>query len=176
MNLSTYCETFVRRHLAPAGIAAAAIMAVVVGASPPPARAATMIDKSRYAEIGTGATRLVVHVNRGLNATTNRYSTYATTKAATINAIVQHVNALPKAPSVDEMCPMDVGAKLTLDFYRRSSTPYAIVAADPGGCGVVTIRAYNANDALKGSAAVGGGAAFSMYVATQLHISSLQTF
>jgi hypothetical protein len=40
----------------------------------------------------------------------------------------------------------------------------------------VSIRDYNANDSLKGSAAVGGGSAFSAYVAAQLHIKTIQVF
>ena len=175
MNLSTYCETFVRRHLAPAGIAAAAIMAVVVGASPPPARAATMIDKSRYAEIGTGATRLVVHVNRGLNATTNRYSTYATTKAATINAIVQHVNALPKAP-LSTRCARWTWARSS----RWTSIDVRAVLRDRRRR---PRRLWSGDDSClqreRRAQGFRGGwrrPAFSMYVATQLHISSLQTF
>jgi hypothetical protein len=69
---------------------------------------------------------------------------------------------------------MDVDAKLTLNFYRHSAKPYAIVIADPGGCGPVSIRDYNANDSLTTSAALGGGAGLSAYVATQLHITTLQ--
>jgi hypothetical protein len=139
-----------------------------------PTGAATPTAKSRHADVGAGATRLVVHVNRGLNAKTDRYSRYATSNEATVAAIIDHVNDLPKAPSRGEMCPMDVGAKLTLSFYRHASKPYAIVIADPGGCGPVSIRDYNASDTLEGSAAVGGGGAFSNYVATQLHIKTLQ--
>jgi hypothetical protein len=113
-------------------------------------------------------------VARGLNARTDKYSTYATMNTATVAAILKRVNALPKAPSSGEMCPMDVAATLTLSFYRNASTPYAVVVADPGGCGNVSIRDYNANDTLQGSAALGGGVALSNYVATQMHIKSLQ--
>jgi hypothetical protein len=175
MNASTKFEVTTRR-LARATIAIAAIAAVALGASSLPTSAATTIAKSRYADIGSGATRIVVHVNRGLNAKTDRYSTYTTTNAATIGAIIGRVNALPKAPSVGEMCPMDVGAKLTLSFFRHAGKPYAVVVADPGGCGPVSIRDYNANHSLKGSAAVGGGTAFSAYVGAQLHIKTLQVF
>jgi hypothetical protein len=174
MNASTRVEAFSLRRLAPISLAAAAIAVIALGASPLPARAATAADRSHVAKISTGATRLVVRVNRGINATTNRYSTYATSNVAAIDAIIRRVDALPKAPSTDEMCPMDVGATLTLSFYRASATPYAIVIADPGGCGPVTIRDYNANDSLKDSALLGGGAGLSAFVATQLHITSLQ--
>jgi hypothetical protein len=116
----------------------------------------------------------VVQVNRGLNATTDRYSTYATTNVATIDAIIKHVNALPAPLSGTFSCPMDVGAKLTLSFYRHAAPPYAVVVADPGGCGPVSIRDYNADRTLKGTAAASGGAAFSSYVAARFHITTLQ--
>jgi hypothetical protein len=164
------------RHLARATMAIAAIAAVALAASSLPASAAPKTATSRFADVASGATRIVVHVNRGLNARTNRYSTYTTTNAATIGAIIAHVNSLPTAPPMGEMCPMDVGAKLTLSFSRHRAAPYAIVVADPGGCGAVAIRDYNANDSLKGSAAVGGGSALSEYIATQLHIKTLQVF
>jgi hypothetical protein len=173
MNASTKFESTTRR-LARATIAIAAIAAVALGANSLPTSAASKLATSRHAEIGSGATRIVVHVNRGLNAKADRFSTYALTNTTTIRAIIEHVNVLPKAPSMGEMCPMDVGATLTLSFYRHGAKPYAIVVADPGGCGPVSVREYNANDSLKGSAAVGGGAAFSMYVGAQLHITTLQ--
>jgi hypothetical protein len=175
MNASTKFEVTTRR-LARATIASVAIAAVALGVSSLPASAASTIATSRSADIGPGAVRIVVHVNRGLNAKADRRSTYATTNATTIRTIIERVNALPKAPSKGEMCPMDVGAKLTLSFYRHGATPYAIVVADPGGCGPVSVRDYNANDSLKSSADVGGGAAFSAYVGAQLHIKTLQVF
>lgn len=174
MNVSTKFEVTIRR-LARATTATAAIAAVALGASSLPTSAATSIAKSRGSDIGSGATRIVVHVNRGLNATANRYSTYTTSDSAMIAAIIKRVDALPKAPPMGEMCPMDVGAKLTLSFSRHGAPPYAVVVADPGGCGAVSIRDYNANDTLDGSATAGGGAAFSAYVGSQLHIKTLQT-
>jgi hypothetical protein len=174
MNVTMKLEGITIRRVARATAALAAIAAVAVGASSLPTSAATTIAKSRAADIASGATRVVVHVNRGLNAKTGRYSAYATTNVATLNTIIERVNALPKAPPAGEMCPMDVGAKLKLSFFRHSAKPYAIVVADPGGCGAVSIRNYNANDSLEGSATAGGGATFSAYVATQLHIKTLQ--
>jgi hypothetical protein len=173
MNASPKFEVTAPRRLARASIAIAAIAAVALGASALSASAGT-VATSRDADISSSATRLVVEVNRGLNAKTDRYSTYATTNRATIGAIIDRVRTLPKAPSRGEMCPMDVDAKLTLNFYRHSAKPYAIVIADPGGCGPVSIRDYNANDSLTTSAALGGGAGLSAYVATQLHITTLQ--
>jgi hypothetical protein len=175
MNASTRYEAISLRRLARATLAVGAIALVVLGANTLPARATSTVAKSRFAEIGTGATRVVVQVNRGLNAKTDRYSHVTTTNPATIDTIIDHVNALPAAPSADEMCPMDVGAKLTLSFYRHAATsPYAVVVADPGGCGPVSIRDYRANDTLIGTAEVGGGVAFSAYVAALLHIKTLQ--
>jgi hypothetical protein len=176
MNASIHSKVNPFGRIVRVTAATAAIAAVALGASSLAAHASTPNVKSHDAQIGSGATRLVARVNRGLNAKTDRYSTYATTNSATIDAIIKRVDALPKALSSGEMCPMDVGATLTLSFYRHSSTPYAIVVADPGGCGPVSVREYNVNDSLQSSAAVGGGNAFSTYVATQLHISSLQVF
>ncbi len=162
------------RRLTLAGVAVAALGTIAAGTTALPAHAVTVINKARNAKVETGATRLVARVARGLNARTDKYSTYATMNVATIAAILKRVNALPPRPSGTFNCPMDVAATLTLSFYRNASKPYAIVVADPGGCGNVSIRDYNANDALQGSAAAGGGVAFSAYVATQLHIASLQ--
>lgn len=130
---------------------------------------------SPNARIGSGATRVVVRLDRGLNATSaDRYATYATMNTKTIDAIISRVNRLPPPLSGVTMCPMDVGASLTLSFYRNSSSPYAVVVADPGGCGTVTIRDYNAQDSLTGSAHASGGSAFSTFVAATFHIKNLQ--
>jgi hypothetical protein len=174
MNASARTPITAFRRLALASIAVATLGTIVIGTAALPAHAATTTDKSRYAKVDGGATRLVARVARGLNARTDKYSTYATMNTGTIAAILKRVNALPKAPPSGEMCPMDVAATLTLSFYRNASTPYAVVVADPGGCGNVSIRDYNANDTLQGSAALGGGVALSNYVATQMHIKSLQ--
>ncbi len=174
MNASTVSDATTTRRLARATLAFAAIAAVTLGASSPSAFAGTPRATAPHTYVAAGASRLVVQVNRGLNAKTDRFSTYATTNATIIGAIVVRVNALPKAPSSGEMCPMDVGAKLTLSFFRHSSKPYAVVIADPGGCGGVAIHDYNANHTLSGSASLGGGTALSTYVATHLHIKTLQ--
>lgn len=174
MNASARTPITALRRLALAGIAVAALGTIAVSTTALSAHATTGITNSRYAKVDAGATRLVARVARGLNARTDKYSTYATTNAATIAAILKRVNALPARPSGTFNCPMDVAATLTLSFYRDAATPYAIVVADPGGCGNVSIRDYNANDTLQGSAAMGGGVAFSTYVATQLHIKTLQ--
>jgi hypothetical protein len=174
MNASTPSDVTTTRRLAHMTFAIAAIAAVTLGASPLSARGATPRAVSPRANVSTGASRLVVLVDRGLNAKTDRYSTYATANAAIVGAIIDRVDALPAAPPSGEMCPMDVGAKLTLSFFRHSSKPYAVVIADPGGCGPVDIHDYNANHTLTGSAILGGGAALSTYVATRLHIKTLQ--
>lgn len=172
MSTSSRSETGLLRHLARGSAATVAIAAFCLGASSLSAHAAT--TDSRHATIAPGATRVVVEVNRGLNAKTDRFSTYATTNEATISAFIGHVDALPAAKSGTFSCPMDVGATLTLDFYRHATTPYAIVVADPGGCGTVSVREYNANHALASSALLSGGVSFSAYVAQVLHIKTLQ--
>lgn len=174
MSASTRFEAIFPRRYAHATFVALAIAVVLaLGVNALPARAASTV-KSRFADVASGATRVVVDVNRGLNAKANRHSVVTTTTPATIAAIIRRVNTLPPAPSVAEMCPMDVGATLTVNFFRHAATPYAVVVADPGGCGRVSIRDYNANGTLEGSATAGGGAAFSAYVATVLHIKTLQ--
>jgi hypothetical protein len=176
MNATTQRPLTAPRRLARATISLAAIAAVALGATSLPTSAATPIAKAHAANIGAGATRVLVLVDRGVNAKTDRYSRDATNNAAIIVALIDRVNALPKAPPPGEMCPMDVGAKLTLSFYRHAAKPYAIVSADPGGCGPVSIRDYHANDSLASTATVGGGGAFSNYVAAQLHITTLEVF
>jgi len=132
-------------------------------------------SKSTFATIGSGATKVVVRVDRGINAKVDRYQTVSTTNAGKIASFIAKINALPAATTSVEMCPMDVGATLTLRFYRSGAAdPYASAVVDSGGCGFVTIYQYGTSGALLGTAGDSGGAAFAAFVATSLGIKNLQ--
>ena len=139
--------------------------------------------KSIYSIIARGAVTVRIVVNRGSNAKHDRVSTYSTTSASTITTLISKVNDLPPALSGVFSCPADFGASITLRFYRADSTaPYAVVVADPGGCGSVTIRDYAALDAqtgatqvaLLGSTHVSGGYELGQFIAATFHIATLQ--
>jgi hypothetical protein len=140
--------------------------------------------KSIYSIIASGAVRVGVVVNRGSNAKHHRVSTYSTTSAGTISRLITKVNDLPPALSGVFSCPADFGASITLRFYRADATaPYAVVVADPGGCGSVTIRDYDALTTQAGpttvvqigSAHVSGGYQLGQFIAKIFHIATLQT-
>jgi hypothetical protein len=139
--------------------------------------------KSIYSIIARGAVKVAVVVNRGDNAKHNRVSAYSTTNIATINELITKVNDLPPALSGVFSCPADFGASVTLRFYGADAVaPYAVVVADPGGCGSVTIRDYDALDAQAGpttvvqtgSTQVSGGYGLGQFIATIFHIATLQ--
>ncbi|MFZ0769588.1 MAG: hypothetical protein WAM64_10270 [Acidimicrobiales bacterium] len=131
--------------------------------------------KSPYSIIASGAVKVVIVVNRGLNAKHDRISTFVTTNTTTISELRSKVNDLPPARTGVYFCPADFGASLTLRFFRAgATTPYAVVVADPGGCGSVMIRDYDAMDALMHSTYVSGGAALGSFVAKKFHIKTLE--
>jgi hypothetical protein len=131
-------------------------------------------QKSALAAVPTGATSLTVKLNRGVNAKTHRTTSVTTTSKSLIAAIIDHVNALPVPSPLPRSCPNDVGATLTLSFYRGGATkPYSVVVVDPGGCGPVTISQYNSDHARTSAADVSGGVALSQFVATHLGLTDL---
>jgi len=93
------------------------------------------------------------------------------TSTVTIDAIRSAVNATPVATPGVASCPLDVGARMTLSFWRaRATGPYAVVVADPGGCGGVTITQWR-----QGRLGVGrdeGGGAVVRLVAAKLGITN----
>jgi hypothetical protein len=92
------------------------------------------------APVASGATRLVVSVDRGLNATADRFGSAASSDRALIDRLIEGVDALPAPVSNAPTCPPDLGARVVLAFYRGERThPYAVVIADPFGCGDVTV-------------------------------------
>lgn len=132
--------------------------------------------KSVYSIVASGAVKVAVVVNRGSNAKHDRVSKYATTNTRTITELVTKVNDLPPAMSGVFSCPADFGASITLRLFRAgATTPYAVVVADPGGCGSVTIRDYDAMDAEVGSTHVSGGYQLGQFIATTFHIATLQS-
>ncbi len=131
--------------------------------------------KSIYSIVAGGAVKVAIVVNRGDNVKGDRVSKYATTSTTTIDELITRVNDLPPAISGVLSCPADFGASLTLRFYRAgATTPYAVVVADPGGCGTVTIRDYDAMDAQLGSTHVSGGYQLGQFIAKIFHITALQ--
>jgi hypothetical protein len=132
--------------------------------------------KSIYSIVAGGAVKVGVVVNRGSNAKHDRVAKYATTSTTTINELITKVNDLPPAISGVFSCPADFGASITLRFFRAgATTPYAVVVADPGGCGTVTIRDYDAMDAELGSTQVSGGYQLGQFIATTFHIATLES-
>lgn len=92
------------------------------------------------APVAGGATRLIVSIDRGLTATSDRYGTTSSNDRALIERLIDGIDALPAPVSDVESCPADLGARVVLSFYRDGANrPYATVIADPGGCGDVTV-------------------------------------
>lgn len=134
-------------------------------------------QKSQYSLVPAGATKVVVIVNRGLNVKSGKITTVTTTDATTIPDFRLRVNQLPALSPGGRLCPVDVGASLTLRFFNAgASRPYAVVDADPGGCGIVKILLYRANDTLLGMTNVSGGFTFAKYVARKMGITNWTGF
>jgi hypothetical protein len=179
-NLIRRPPSFVRRTLASALLASS----LGVGASLPawatsPSASNAHHELTAHADakavvVASGAVKVVVVVNRGLNAKSDRISTYVSTNPTTIDLLLAKINHLPK-PLVGVFCPADFGASITLRFYRAgATTPYAVVVAQPGGCGGVTVRSYNAMDSLTRTGHFSGGGALGVIVAQRFHIKTLE--
>jgi hypothetical protein len=131
-------------------------------------------QKSANAVVASRATKLTVKLNRGPNVKTNRTSSATSDNKSQIASIIAHINALPVASPLPMNCPLDVGASLTMSFYSGAATkPYAVVVADPGGCGPVTISSYNAAHVRTSAGDVAGGVALSKFVATQFGLKNI---
>jgi hypothetical protein len=130
--------------------------------------------KTSQSVVAPGAAKLTVKLDRGLNAKKNRYQSASTTTASLIASVIQHIDVLGVASPLPTSCPMDVASSLTMSFYRANATkPYAVVKADPSGCGTVTVSQYNANHAVTSSADLTGGRQLSTFVAAQLGLSDI---
>jgi hypothetical protein len=131
-------------------------------------------QKPALAVVPSGATKLIVKLNRGLNAKTDRTSSVTSTDKSQIASIIAHINALQEPSPLPTACPADFGASLTMSFYRGgAATPYATVVADPGGCGTVTVNQYDANHRRTSASDVAGGVPLAKFVATQLGLKNL---
>jgi hypothetical protein len=128
-------------------------------------------QKPLSAFIAANASRVDVVVNRGYNVKQHRVSVYHVTSGSLIGAFTAHVNALGVATPGVFSCPVDVGATMTLSFFRQATTsPFATVVVDPGGCGSVTITQSRSAGPAAGVAHDAGGARFAAYVAGALSI------
>jgi hypothetical protein len=129
--------------------------------------------KSPTSIVASGASRIVVIVNRGLNFTTGKITTVSDTDASTIKLFTNAVNDLAPPLTGVMSCPIDFGATMTLDFYRAdAANPYATVVADPSGCGSVTIKQYDTSGTLTSTAYASGGGDLAQLVGTNLGISN----
>ncbi len=135
----------------------------------------TTLSAAATSTLASGAARLDVRLDRGLNATSHRYANAGTSNRATIAAIIAKVNALPPTSPYPMGCPADFGATITLRFFQPGATrAYAIVVAQTAGCGLVTVTDLNANASPTSSARRMGGAAFSLFVAKKLGLTHLE--
>jgi hypothetical protein len=131
-------------------------------------------QKPALAIVATGATKLTVKLNRGLNAKTDRTTTGESTNKSQIASIIAHVNALQEPNPLPTACPADFNASLTMSFYRGGAAkPYAVVVADPAGCGTVTVSQYNSAHRRTSASDVAGGVLLAKFVATQLGLKNL---
>jgi hypothetical protein len=131
-------------------------------------------EKPALAIVPSGATKLIVKLNRGLNAKTDRTSSVTSTNTSQIASIIAHINALQEPNPLPEACPADFGASLTMSFFRGGAKePYSVVVADPAGCGTVTISQYTSTHVRTSASDVAGGVPLSKFVATQLGLKNL---
>ncbi|HSN02560.1 MAG TPA: hypothetical protein VLS91_03655 [Acidimicrobiales bacterium] len=127
--------------------------------------------KSPFSLIASGATKVVVTMDRGFNVRNGRVTTVTIDSRATIASIRTTLNGLPVATPGVASCPIDVGALMTLTFWRAGSTsPFAKVAADPGGCGAVTVSQLDSHGTVIGVGQDSGGWRFVRSVARELSI------
>jgi hypothetical protein len=131
-------------------------------------------QKPALAVVPPGATKLIVKLNRGVNAKTDRTASATTTNKSQIASIIAHINNLQAPSPLPTACPADFGAKLTMSFYRGGAKePYSVVVADPAGCGQVTISQYTNAHVRTSASDVTGGVALSTFVATQVGIKDV---
>lgn len=131
-------------------------------------------QKPALATVPTGATTLIVKLNRGPNAKTDRTSSATSTNKSQIASIIAHVNALQEPNPLPTACPADFAASLTMSFYRGGAAkPYSVVVADPAGCGTVTVSQYNSAHVRTSASDVAGGVPLAKFVATQLGLKNL---
>lgn len=104
--------------------------------------------------VPAGATVLTAVLSHGLNPGENGHPLTTTRDRAKIAAIRDRVDKLPVASPGAMSCPADFGRTLTVTFYGRAGgAPLAVVTADDGGCGFVTVteHGHKASPPLMGS-------------------------
>jgi hypothetical protein len=130
--------------------------------------------KTAGAVVAPGAVKLTVALNRGLNDKKHRYESASTTRTSLISSITKRIDVLGVASPLPTSCPNDVGSSLTMGFYRAGATkPYAVVKADPSGCGTVTVSQYNTNHQITSSTDLAGGRTLASFVAAQLGLTNI---
>lgn len=130
-------------------------------------------QKSRFSIVPGGATSAVITVDRGPDVKTNRVTTVTLTRSSMIDAMISKVNNLPVALPGISNCPLDLGASMTISFWRVGGTkPYAVVTADPSGCGSVNISEFGPTSALLGVGHDSNGQSLAKFVATSLSIKN----
>ncbi len=130
--------------------------------------------KTAGAIVAPGAAKLTVKLNRGLNDKKHRYESVSTAKSSLIAPLIKHIDVLGVASPLPRSCPNDVGSSLTMRFYRANARkPYAVVTADPSGCGTVTVSQYNTNHQITSSTDLTGGRQLSSFVAAQFGLSDI---
>ena len=130
--------------------------------------------KTAGAIVAPGATKLTVALNRGPNVKKHRYQNVTTTHTSLIASIIQRIDVLGVASPLPTSCPNDVASSLSMSFYRANAAkPYAVVKADPSGCGMVTVSQYNTAGQITSSTDLSGGRTLSSYVASQLGLTDI---
>ena len=130
--------------------------------------------KTSGAIVAPHAAKLTVRLNRGLNDKKHRYQSASTTTSSLISSVTRRIDVLRVASPLPTSCPMDVGSSITMSFYHAGAThPYAVVTADPSGCGTVTVTQYNINHQVTSSSDLTGGRQLSSFVAAHFGLSNI---
>lgn len=83
------------------------------------------------------ATRLNVSVTRRPQVIQRSFDVTDTRRVRRVAALI---DSLPAAQPGAFACPADPGVRVRLSFESATGEPLAVIAVDPGGCGVVTVR------------------------------------
>ncbi len=128
-----------RTGVGPGHVPVAAVLATVLATVLTLGTLATVAG-AQDAPVASGATRLVVRVERGPSVPGPRDSASSTSDRSLIDRLIAGVDALPAAPTGTSGCPLDLGTRVVLLFFRDGADhPYAVVVADPQGCGDVAV-------------------------------------
>jgi hypothetical protein len=93
--------------------------------------------------IARGAKVLTAVLSAGMNPGEPRHGPITTTDPAKIEAIREFINQLGVLPPGVRSCPIDFGQYLTISFRKQAQAkPFAVVAADTGGCEDVQVQRF----------------------------------